>query len=239
MTCIYNSSITDLNELSSGPVSQRMTGFCECVAAASQHGYGCPGVNGMNMETGSGESWESRAVPQGVRSPACRCMRFGAFQLDLQRQQLWKDGTLVKIQGKVYQALLALLESPGEIVTRETLRRHLWPRDSGLNYDANVNTTVNKLRGLLGDTDDEAKFIETIPRRGYSFVAKVELVDEAPTGGGDAEAEKASGLAHSGSPGMFHSDHARMWFTAGVVALVIAAMLFGAAITLYSHHKPF
>ena len=60
-------------------------------------------------------------------------MRFGAFQLDVQRQQLWKDGNQVKIQGKVYQALLALLESPGEIVTRETLRKYLWPRDSDLN----------------------------------------------------------------------------------------------------------
>lgn len=201
-----------------------------------------PGVNGMNMELGSNELWESRPASQAVPKLACRCMRFGAFQLDLRRQQLWKDGNQVKIQGKVCQALLALLESPGEIVTRETLRKHLWPRDSGLNYDANVNTTVNKLRGLLGDTDDEAKFIETIPRRGYSFVAKVEYVDEPPmtTGAGrEVEAERAAGAVQSESSGSFNSDHARMWFTAGVVALVIAAMLFGAAITLYSHHKPF
>jgi DNA-binding winged helix-turn-helix (wHTH) protein len=176
-----------------------------------------------------------------VPKPACRCTRFGAFQLDLQRQQLWKDGIQVKIQGKVYQALLALLESPGEIVTREMLRKHLWPRDSGLNYDANVNTTVNKLRGLLGDTDDDAKFIETIPRRGYSFVAQVEYVDEPPmaSAGRDAEAGTASHANRSGASSVSNSDHARMWFTAGVVALVIAAMLFGAAITLYSHHRPF
>jgi len=97
-----------------------------------------PGVNEMNMELGSSELWESRPASQAMPRPACRCMRFGAFQLDLRRQQLWKDGNQVKIQGKVCQALLALLESPGEIVTREMLRKHLWPRDSGLNYDANV-----------------------------------------------------------------------------------------------------
>ena len=196
----------------------------------------------MNIELGSSEPWQGRRASQVVPRPSSRCMRFGAFQLDVQRQQLWKDGNQVKIQGKVYQALLALLESPGEIVTRETLRKYLWPRDSDLNYDANVNTTVNKLRGLLGDTDDEAKFIETIPRRGYSFVAKVEYVDEPPmttAAGRGAEAESAAGAVQSGSSGIFNSDHARMWFTAGVVALVVAAMLFGAAITLYSHHKAF
>ncbi len=63
------------------------------------------------------------------------------------RKELWKDGLHIKVQGKVYQALVALLEIPGEIVTREVLRARMWPRDAGLNYDANVNTTVNKLRG--------------------------------------------------------------------------------------------
>jgi DNA-binding winged helix-turn-helix (wHTH) protein len=190
------------------------------------------------MESGSSASWESRSAPQSAH----RCVRFGGFQLDLQRQELWKDGSQVKVQGKVYQALIALLESPGDIVTREMLREHLWPRDSGLNYDANVNTTVNKLRGVLGDTDDEAKFIETIPRRGYSFVAKVEYVDEPPVASSaqsGTESGPASGARHSGASRIFNSDHARIWFTAGIVALVIAAMLFGAAITLYSNHKPF
>jgi DNA-binding winged helix-turn-helix (wHTH) protein len=196
----------------------------------------------MNMDLRSSMSWEERPAFEGPPKSVCRCMRFGGFQLDRQRQELWKHGNQVKIQGKVYQALLALLESPGEIVTRETLRRHLWPRDSGLNYDANVNTTVNKLRGLLGDAEDEVKFIETIPRRGYSFVAKVEYVEEAPATtsvGRDQQAGGTTGAVPPGASGIFSSDHARMWFTASVVALVIAAMLFGAAITLYSHHKPF
>jgi DNA-binding winged helix-turn-helix (wHTH) protein len=196
----------------------------------------------MNMELGSDAPWGGRPEPQAVPRPASRCLRFGGFHLDLQRQELWKDGLQVKVQGKVYQALTALLECPGEIVTREMLRKHLWPRDSGLNYDANVNTTVNKLRGVLGDTNDEAKFIETIPRRGYSFIAKVDYVDELPVSSGadrDGRGALPSGAKQAGRVKIFDSDQARIWFTAGVVALVIAAMLFGAAITLYSHHKPF
>jgi DNA-binding winged helix-turn-helix (wHTH) protein len=194
------------------------------------------------MELGSSASWDGRPGAQVGGRPASRCMRFGAFHLDLQRQELWKNGTPVKIQGKVYQALTALLDSPGEIVTREMLRKHLWPRDSGLNYDANVNTTVNKLRGVLGDTDDEAKFIETIPRRGYSFIAKVEYVDELPVPSAeqrDVPAPMVSGAPRQGAAKILNVEHAHIWFTAGVVALVIAAMLFGAAITLYSNHKLF
>src|SRR2546430_16575057 len=73
-----------------------------------------------------------------------RYVCFGAFHLDLKREELFKDGTRVKLQGKVYQALLALLQKPGEIVTREELRKQLWPSDTHVNYDANVNTTDRK-----------------------------------------------------------------------------------------------
>jgi len=147
------------------------------------------------------------------------------------------------VQGKVYQALVALLENPGEIVTREVLRARMWPRDTGLNYDANVNTTVNKLRGLLGDTGEQVKFIETIPRRGYSFIAKLEYSAEPEVvmqqGGNTTSDLEIAGEPKSFLARIFSSNHAGVWFTAGVVALMIAAMLFGAAITLYSHHRPF
>src|ERR1700716_4456483 len=106
-----------------------------------------------------------------------RYVCFGAFHLDLKKEELFKDGTRVKLQGKVYQALLALLQKPGEIVSREELRIQLWPSDTHVNYDANVNTTVNKLRQVLGDSPDQPAFVDTIPRKGYSFVAKVEYVD--------------------------------------------------------------
>ncbi len=99
-----------------------------------------------------------------------RYVRFGPFHLDLKKEELYKDGARVKLQGKVYQALVALLQKPGEIVKREDLRMQLWPSDTHVNYDANVNTTVNKLRQVLGDSADQPAFVDTIPRQGYSFI---------------------------------------------------------------------
>jgi len=112
-----------------------------------------------------------------------RFVRFGAFHLDLKKEELYKDGARVKLQGKVYQALVALLQKAGEVVKREDLRMELWPSDTHVNYDANVNTTVNKLRQVLGDSADQSAFVDTIPRQGYSFIAKVEFVGTLNCGG--------------------------------------------------------
>jgi DNA-binding winged helix-turn-helix (wHTH) protein len=117
--------------------------------------------------------------PDGIqRSPHSRYLRFGSFQLDLQREILFKDGAKLRLPGKVYQTLLTLLEKPGEVVTREVLREKLWPEGTFVNYDANVNTTVNKLRLALGDSSEQPIFIETIPRLGYCFVGRVERQDQ-------------------------------------------------------------
>ncbi len=84
-----------------------------------------------------------------------RYVHFGPFRIDQQRQEVTRNGSRLKLQGKVYQVLLTLLEKPGEVVTREELRTRLWPADTHVNYDANVNTTVNKLRQALGDSSDK------------------------------------------------------------------------------------
>jgi DNA-binding winged helix-turn-helix (wHTH) protein len=167
-----------------------------------------------------------------------RFVRFGMFQLDLHRQELLKNGVRVKVQGKVYQALVALLENPGEIVTRETLRLRMWPTDTQVNYDANVNTTVNKLRQVLGDINSAPLFVETIPRKGYSFIAKVEHVDDVAAISGPRIAitpQPQESRWRQMRASMFGgSELAKIWFTAGVIALLIAAMLFGAAIAFFS-----
>jgi DNA-binding winged helix-turn-helix (wHTH) protein len=181
---------------------------------------------------------EHQACQDGSTSPTQR-LRLGEYDLDLHRRQLSKDGLPVKVPGKVYQALVALVETPGELVTREELRVRLWPRDTQLNYDANVNTTVNKLRQILGDTNEESKFIETIPRKGYRFIAKVECINLPATNAEVAEAvrPKESAWNFVGTPEFLRSGPARIWFTASVIALVMAAILFGAAITLFSHRS--
>lgn len=174
-----------------------------------------------------------------VSSAPSRYIRFGAFYLDLQKEELCKDGTWIKLQGKVYQALLVLIEKPGEVVTREALRARLWPSDTHVNYDANVNTTVNKLRQVLGDSPEQPAFVDTIPRKGYSFVAKVEYVNQPAAL--QALPPEESTLAATDQdysnrrPWYLPAFPNSRWFTAGVVALVIAGMLFGAALVLYAH----
>ena len=168
-----------------------------------------------------------------------RYIRFGIFHLDLRKEELLRDGARVKLQGKVYQALLALLEKPGEVVTREALRMRLWPSDTHVNYDANVNTTVNKLRQVLGDSPEQPAFVDTIPRKGYSFVAKVEYLDQPapqqeqnPAGHSPITAENSRlGSSNSFLRAALHSK----WRAAGVIALVAAGMVFGAALILYAH----
>jgi DNA-binding winged helix-turn-helix (wHTH) protein len=111
----------------------------------------------------------------GTLSLPSRYATFGTFQADLEAGELFQNGQRVKVQTKVFQALLLLLSRAGEIVTREDVRLHLWPDTLLTNLDANVNTTMNKLRIVLGDSPESPTYIETIPRRGYSFVASIEF----------------------------------------------------------------
>ncbi len=168
-----------------------------------------------------------------------RYVCFGAFHLDLQQGELLKDDSRIKLQGKVFQALVALLQKPGEIVTREELRMQLWPSGRRVNYDANVNTTVNKLRLLLGDSPDQPVFVETNPRKGYSFIAGVNYVNsiDEPLAPPAADLSPVTGVAEHaiGKASFFRMAMRSRWFTAGVVALVITSMLFGAALALYAH----
>jgi DNA-binding winged helix-turn-helix (wHTH) protein len=165
-----------------------------------------------------------------------RFVRFGAFHLDLKKEELYKDGARVKLQGKVCQALIALLQKAGEIVKREDLRMQLWPSDTHVNYDANVNTTVNKLRQVLGDSADQPAFVDTIPRQGYSFIAQVEFLDRSLAAPAPQPSEPSTaGAIHARAASLFRTAFVSKWFTAGVVVLLIASMLFGAALVLYAH----
>jgi len=196
----------------------------------------------MNTQMVPMHSAEERGSSDLVPVVAARYVCFGAFHLDLQKGELLKDGSRIKLQGKVYQALVALLQKPGEIVTREELRMQLWPSGRRVNYDANVNTTVNKLRQVLGDSPDQPVFVETNPRKGYSFIAGlnyVNSIDEAlaPQAPLAADLSPVTGVAEYaiGKASFFRMAMRSRWFTAGVVTLVITSMLFGAALVLYAH----
>jgi DNA-binding winged helix-turn-helix (wHTH) protein len=109
-----------------------------------------------------------------------RLFRFGIYELDGSTGELRKDGkSRPRLQGQQLEVLLQLLDRSGEVVTREELRQRLWPADTFVDYDHSLNTAVSKLREALSDSADNPRFIQTIPRRGYRFIASVEVVDGA------------------------------------------------------------
>lgn len=105
--------------------------------------------------------------------PGAKPIQFGAFEVDLRAGELRKDGFKIKLQGQPIQVLIALLEHPAEVVTREELRQRLWPSDTFVDFEHNLNSAVKRLREALGDTADNPRFIETLPRHGYRFIGPV------------------------------------------------------------------
>jgi len=101
-------------------------------------------------------------------------VHFGVFEADLRSGELRKHGLKVKIQEQPFRVLVMLLEQPGHIVTREELRKKLWPADTFVDFEHGLNAAINKLRGALGDPADNPRFIETLHRRGYRFIAPLE-----------------------------------------------------------------
>src|SRR5215472_227905 len=97
--------------------------------------------------------------------------RFGPFEADLQTQELRKQGVRLRLPGQSFQILKMLLERPGEMVTRDELRATLWPSDTFVDFEHGLNAAVNRLRETLGDSADSPHLIETLPRRGYRFIA--------------------------------------------------------------------
>jgi Tol biopolymer transport system component/DNA-binding winged helix-turn-helix (wHTH) protein len=101
-------------------------------------------------------------------------LRFGAYAADLHTRELWKHGTRIKLVGQPFEILAVLVRRPGQLVTREELRAELWPGDTFVDFNHGLNAAVNKLRDALCDSADDPKYIETLPRRGYRFIATVE-----------------------------------------------------------------
>ena len=126
-------------------------------------------------------------------------IRFGVYELDLHTGVLRKNGTPIRCQEQPLQVLAALAERPGELVTREELRRRVWPEDTFVDFDHALNTAIKKIRAALNDDADAPRYIETVPRRGYRFVASVEQeVAPAPAPSQPAQAKHHRLLAMAG-----------------------------------------
>jgi DNA-binding winged helix-turn-helix (wHTH) protein/Flp pilus assembly protein TadD len=116
-------------------------------------------------------------MPLEKQSPAIQ--RFGVFEVDVRAGELRKRGLRIKLQEQPFHVLTVLLQRPGGVVTREELRSQNWPADTFVDFDNSLNTAINKLREALGDSADNPRFIETLPRRGYRFIAPVTGIDGA------------------------------------------------------------
>ena len=113
-------------------------------------------------------------MKQPTLSP--RLVRFGIYEVDLRTSELRKQGRKIKLQEQPCRILGILLEQPGEVATREELRRRLWSDDTFVDFDHSLNTAIMRLREALGDSSENPRFIETLPRHGYRFIAPVEEV---------------------------------------------------------------
>ena len=110
--------------------------------------------------------------------PVARIVRFGSFEVDLKENRMTKSGLRIRLQGQPFQILTLLLERSGEVVSREEIRQRLWSDETFVEFDDALNTAVGKLRAALGDPADNPRFVETVHRRGYRFVAPVTYIGE-------------------------------------------------------------
>jgi cholera toxin transcriptional activator len=140
-------------------------------------------------------------MPAFPRSNPGRIVRFGIFELDLAAGELRKNGARLRLQEQPFQVLALLLERAGEVVTREELREKLWPADTFVDFDHSLNTAVNKLRETLGDSASSPRYIETLARRGYRFIAPVQSnVETLGAGKGNVGTDRAGTGAFESLP---------------------------------------
>ncbi|HKW17301.1 MAG TPA: winged helix-turn-helix domain-containing protein [Terriglobales bacterium] len=118
--------------------------------------------------------------------------RFGVFEANLETRELSKQGRRLKLQDQPFAVLATLLERAGEIVSREELREKLWPADTFVDFDHSLNTAVNKIREVLGDSANSPRFVETLARRGYRFIGEVRWEDNDPAASISASASVAN-----------------------------------------------
>jgi TolB-like protein/DNA-binding winged helix-turn-helix (wHTH) protein/Flp pilus assembly protein TadD len=155
-----------------------------------------------------------------------RFLRFGIFEVDLHAGRLTKHGLRLKLQEQPFQVLAMLVEKPGELVSREELRSRLWPRTI-VDFDQGLNKAINKIRDALGDSAESPRFIETVARRGYRFLADVETIN-APSPQSDATPDVGNADRASAPGGVWKRlRYSRAWrlFGFGQALLLAAALL--------------
>src|SRR6185369_4636802 len=154
-------------------------------------------------------------------------VRFGPFSVDLSSGELWREGIRIKLQVQPFEILRVFLERPNELITRDELQRRIWPSDTFVDFERGLNKAINKLRDALCDTADDSRYIETVPKRGYRFLAQVEA---------DPFVEREETIPAKSVPGPFLTEEAapkvetpasasRRWAIPFLVLLTVIAIL--------------
>src|SRR5689334_21816941 len=123
------------------------------------------------------------------------CYRFGLFEVDGRTGELRKQGRAIKLRGRPFDILLLLLSRRGDPITRDELRQHLWAADTFVDFDHGLNSAMNRLREALGDSAESPRFIETLPKRGYRFIAPIEVVNRETVASPDRAGAVATEVA--------------------------------------------
>src|SRR5262249_9633258 len=140
-------------------------------------------------------------VPPMVRGIASgQIFRFGLFEADPSSGTLTRKGIRIKIQEQPFRVLVLLLERAGEIISREEMREKLWPEGTYVDFDGSLNVILKKLRATLEDDSDNPRFIETVPRRGYRFIAPVSVAGTEATRAGEKIPADAAGSSGNVRP---------------------------------------
>jgi DNA-binding winged helix-turn-helix (wHTH) protein len=129
------------------------------------------------IHVSTGVHYGRDVMPMPPSNRGADLLRFGVFEVDLAAGELRKNGARLRLQEQPFQVLAVLLENAGRVVTREDLRQKIWPADTFVDFDHSLNTAVNKIREVLGDSASSPRFVETLARRGYRFIAPVNGVE--------------------------------------------------------------
>jgi DNA-binding winged helix-turn-helix (wHTH) protein len=169
-------------------------------------------------------------MTSGTIHGGARLLQFGVFEVDLSTEELRRSGIKVRLQSQPFKLLAALLEQPGEVVSREELQRQLWGTATTVDFDHSLGIAVNKLRDALGDSAENPRFVETLARRGYRFIAPVQVMEPRAVAHEHAspvifpQAGQAAGPA-AGTPGIPPAWR-RMWLPlASILSIAVVAAI--------------
>src|SRR4051812_28837578 len=150
-------------------------------------------------------------------------LRFASFELDVRSRELREGTKRVRLQEQPFEILRLMLERPGDVVTREELRERLWPNGTFVDFEHSLNAAVKRLRAALGDSAEEPRFVETLPRRGYRFIARLD--DDRAAGAPDAAVGSGPRVRLAVLPfSNMTDDSAQEYFTDGLTEEMIAQL---------------